>query len=126
MKKNTVLSVIFWGIVLVPTVLTAIAAYFKAFWLVGIAVVGIFLVLCLPRFRRRANLWMFIISFFTFMPINILLSIEIINLIFDYSSTFANLIRGFVFYMIFTSIEELVLAVVTRLIFRKQYELFLG
>ena len=90
-------------------------------WLIPISFVLLFLSVLLPCADRRENLWMFVLSIPTLLPINIRLLLRYRWYLFDYNE-FANAILGIVAMSMLLSAEELILQYVTRMIWKKQYQ----
>lgn len=110
---------------IVPTAFLVIS-YFKhsPVWIIGTALSLFVLVALLPFCHRRENLWMFIFVAIFGLPINIYLSKECTPLLFgDDSSIELFCYSALVFFVLF-SIEEIVFATITRIIWRRQYKLF--
>lgn len=123
--KHKFNSVKFLLSITIPTILSAIATYYTSVILLIITILGIFLMLKLPDFRHRENLWMFVIATFTTIPINIVL----VNMItrsdlFDYNNAATNVFCGFVIYAVLFAIEQITLGIITRIFYRRQYKLF--
>lgn len=83
-----------------------------------------FLMLKIPIFKHRENLWMFVIATFTTLPVNIFLIKAIGRSDFlDYNNILSDIFSGFVIYAVLFAVEQIILGVATRLIYRKQYKL---
>ncbi len=124
-KKNTFNSVKFLLLVTVPAILSAIATYYTSVILFTIIALGMLLILKIPVFKHRENLWMFVIATFTTIPINISL-VKMISeaSFFDYDIVATSVFAGFIIYAILFAIEQIVLGLITRIFYRKQYKLF--
>ncbi len=123
--KKKINSVIFSTSVIAPMFLSAIATRYSSIILCAITILVIFIMLKLPLFRYRENLWMFVISTFATIPLNIHL-IKLLSdfSLFEYNSKFTSVFGYFVIYAVIFSIEQITLGLITRLFFRKQYKLF--
>ena len=124
-KKKIINPVIFSASISAPMLLSAIATRYSSIILCAITILGIFIMLKLPLFRYRENLWMFVISTFATIPLNIHL-IKLLSdfSLFEYNSKFTSVFGYFVIYAVIFSIEQIALGLITRLFFRKQYKLF--
>lgn len=126
MKKNKIINpVIFSASISAPMLLSAIATRYSSIILCAITILGIFIMLKLPVFRYRENLWMFVIATFATIPLNIrLLKLLSDFSLFEYNSKFTSVFGYFVIYAVIFAIEQIALGIITRLFFRKQYKLF--
>lgn len=124
-KKKIINPVIFSASISAPMLLSAIATRYSSIILCAITILVIFIMLKLPLFRYRENLWMFVIATFATIPLNIhLLKLLSDFSLFEYNSKFASAFGYFVIYAIIFAIEQIALGIITRLFFRKQYKLF--
>ena len=79
-----------------------------------------------PLFKRRENLWMFVFVGLAGLPVNAVFSYNIVkDWLVDTSFSFTNFLFVITLCCIFFSIEEIVLGVITRIIWPKQYRLAL-
>lgn len=124
-NKNKFNSVKFLLFITTPTILSAVATYYTSVILLIITILGIFLMLKIPVFKHRENLWMFVISTFATIPVNIFL-VKMINAtsFFDYNNVATNAFCGFVIYAVLFDVEQIVLGLITRFFYRRQYKLF--
>lgn len=124
-KKNRIISTMFFMSIMIPTVLSSFATHYTSVILLIITTVIMFLILKIPIFKHRENLWMFVIATFATIPMNILL-VKIIgeSSFFDYDSVLSNVFSGFVIYAVLFAVEQIILGVATRLLYRRQYKLF--
>ena len=124
-KKKIINPVIFSASISAPMLLSAIATRYSSIILCAITMLGIFIMLKLPVFRYRENLWMFVIATFATIPVNIrLLKLLSDFSLFEYNSKFTSVFGYFVIYAVIFAIEQIALGIITRLFFRKQYKLF--
>lgn len=124
-KKNTLNSVKFLLLVTVPAILSAIATYYTSVILFILIAFGMLLLLNIPVFKHRENLWMFVIATFATIPINISLVMTISeSYFFDYDIVATSVFAGFIIYAILFAVEQIALGLITRIFYRKQYKLF--
>lgn len=109
----------------IPTALSAVAIHHASVVLLIITILGMFLMLKIPVFKHRENLWMFVISTFATIPINInLVRKASKSAIFDYNNITTSVFCGFVIYSILFAVEQIILGLTTRLFYGRQYKLF--
>lgn len=124
-KKNKINSLMFLALVATPTILSALATHYTSIVLLIVTIIGMLLILKIPIFKHRENLWMFVIATFTTIPINIILVKKIsTSFLFDYEGIITCIFRGFVIYAVLFAVEQLALGIIIRFFFRKQYKLF--
>ena len=76
-----------------------------------------------PAFRRYENVWMFVMVAFSSVPINICLLRMMAEWGVFYGNIFIlNILRGSLYYLILLSLEEVVMGVLTRWIWKQQEE----
>lgn len=78
----------------------------------------------IPGFRGRENLWMFIIVFVSSIPLNLYI-LRLMNeweLIFG-SMLILGILRCILYYIVILSVEEVIMGIFTRLIWKKQYRI---
>ena len=77
----------------------------------------------MPAFRHRENIGMFIMVAFSSIPVNLYIfqMIYYTDMLFD-SHLVLNIIRGVFYYIMLLSIEEIIMGVLTRGIWKKQYK----
>ena len=123
--KKKINPVVFSTFIVAPMLLSAIAARYSSIIVCAITILGIFVMLKLPLFKYRENLWMFVISTFATIPLNIRL-LKMLNdfSLFDYNIKITSVFGYFVIYSVIFAIEQIALGIITRLLFRKQYKLF--
>ena len=109
----------------VPTMFLVVS-YFKhsPVWIIGTVFSLFLLVTLLPFCHKRENLWMFIFVAVFGLPINIYLSKTYTPLVFGDDSKIALLFYSALVFFVLFSVEEIVFAAITRIIWRKQYKLF--
>lgn len=124
-NKNTFNSARFLLLITIPTTLSAVAIYHASIILLIITLLGMFLILKIPVFKHRENLWMFVISTFATIPINAFLVKRVSeSSLFDYNNIATSIFCGFVIYAILFAVEQIVLGLTTRFFYRSQYKLF--
>lgn len=103
----------------VITVLKKSVAMFVFFILVHFVILKI-----IPSFRHSENIGMFVIVAFSSIPINIYLFKLLVEmeLLFD-SFLVVNILRGVLCYIVLLSVEEVIMGVLTRWIWKKQYKI---
>lgn len=109
----------------IPTAFLVIS-YFKQspVWMIGTALSIFVLIATLPFCKRRESLWSFIFVAVFSIPTNIYLSKEYTPLILGDSSKIVLFFYSCLVFFVLFSVEELLFATVTRLIWRKQYKVF--
>ena len=114
----------FFASIIIPTTLSSFAAHYASVILLVITTIMMFLMLKIPVFKYRENLWMFVIATFATLPVNIFL-VKIIgqSAFFDYDNILSSIFSGFVIYAVLFAVEQIVLGVATRLLYRRQYKL---
>ena len=118
-------SMLVWS----PFAVAVISAYHRSFWLVMTTVILMFVVVgVLPVTRKRENLWLFVLCALCGIPINLFLIREYpvweIMTAGSENRVFRLLAMMEVF-LIYTSIEEVIVALVGRRIWKRQYALAL-
>ena len=112
-----------------PFLLAVIAAYYKSVWLVAVTVITMFIMVAVLSFtHKRENLWLFILCGICSIPINIFLVNEFLpwkKYIFHSYHGLSNILLMVGLTLICTSIEEILVALVGRISWKKQYDLML-
>lgn len=123
-KKNKMIPTMFFVSITIPTILSSFAACCSSISILIMTIITMFLMLKIPIFKHRENLWMFVIATFTTLPVNIFLIKAIGRSDFlDYNNILSDIFSGFVIYAVLFAVEQIILGVATRLIYRKQYKL---
>lgn len=105
----------------VIAVLTHSAILFAALLLSNFIIVG-----GVPDFKGHENVWMFIVVAISSIPLNIYILALINECGFLFGSMFLlGILRCISYYSILFSVEEVIMGVITRMIWRRQYKLFL-
>lgn len=126
MRKRNRLS----GLTVLPIVISIASAHYKMLWLIPVAVLSMFvLVGTLPFCRKRENLWMFVLTAFCSIPVNwfLLTNFEIWKNVL-YSGGENRILTKIViveYMMVLTGVEEIILGLLTRMLWRKQYKLYI-
>lgn len=110
----------------IPAILSLIAVMQRSIVLIAGAVVVQFLLLLLvPAFKGRESVWMFLFVAISSIPINayILIFMNEQGYLFDDSFFILGIFRTILYGSVLFSMEEIVIGVITRLIWKKQYEL---
>lgn len=81
-----------------------------------------FLLMLVPLFNGRENLWMFVTVALSAVPVNVklLLSLGEFGGVFFPSLLPFAILRGVLYYCILFAMEEIIMGVITRLIWKKQ------
>lgn len=112
-----------------PFLLAIISAYYKSIWLMAATVITMFIMVAvLPFTHKRENLWLFILCGICSIPINIFLVNDFLpwkKYIFHSYHGLSNILLMVGLTLICTSIEEILVALVGRIIWKKQYDLML-
>lgn len=110
---------------LVPMLFSIAFVLFKTVPLIVLTVVSLFVIVgAVPIFRKRENLWMFLLTAIIMIPINLYMIFAIVNL--DSLSScdlLCKILFGAVLYCVFFSVEEILFGFITRLIRKKQYKI---
>lgn len=126
MRKRNRLS----GLTVLPIVISIASAHYKMLWLIPVAVISMFvLVGTLPFCRKRENLWMFVLTAFCSISVNwfLLTNFEIWKNVL-YSGGENRILTKIViveYMMVLTGVEEIILGLLTRMLWRKQYKLYI-
>ena len=126
MRKRNRLS----GLTVLPIVISIASAHYKMLWLIPVAVLSMFvLVGTLPFCRKRENLWMFVLTAFCSIPVNwfLLTNFEIWKNVL-YSGGESCILTKIViveYMMVLTGVEEIILGLLTCMVWRKQYKLYI-
>lgn len=110
--------------VIIPMILSVLMIITNKIIFLPFVVISLFLIVGVcPLFKKRENLWMFILVAIAGLPGNIYFSYKIVfEGIFTFENIFLDIITFVVMIFIFFSVEEIVFAVITRLIWKRQYK----
>ncbi len=110
--------------VIVPLLFSVLSVIFKSYYLIVAAVISLFGIIgIMPVFKRHENLWMFVLSTIVFMPQNLMIVYYFIRE--DIYGFIMNELVGFLVFCSLFSVEQIVLGVVTRILWRRQCRLSL-
>ena len=108
----------------IPAALSCATVLKCSVWLLSLWVVAHFIIIgVVPTCKGRETVWMFTVVAFSSVPINIyiLLLMNKLGVLFG-SMPILGVLRCILYYAVLLSVEEIVMGVVTRLIWRKQYK----
>ena len=109
---------------MLPAAVPIVCAWTSLFrypaFLIPLSIVLLFLALLLPCADRRENLWMFVFSIPTLIPLTLRILYLMRDVLLD-SNGFVNALLCIFAFLVLMSAEELILQYVTRLIWKKQY-----
>ncbi len=109
----------------VPTIFSLLFIRSGSWKYLLLCVVSSFVIIgCLPLFKKRQNLYMFIFVAIVGLPINSWLSYTLVSEGFISSGfLIGDVVWGALLFFVFLSIEEIVFGVITRMIWKKQYKI---
>lgn len=117
------------GLLLLPMSTSILTVYYKALWLIPVVVILIFILIgTMPICRKNENLWMFVLTGFCSIPVNVFLLTKF-NVWMDYLYNGSGkihkiaLITGYT--IVLTGMEEIVLGVLTCVLWKKQCKLYI-
>ena len=117
------------GLIILPMATSILSAYYKALWLLPVVVILIFILIgTMPICRKNENLWMFVLTGFCSIPVNVFLLTKF-NVWMDYLYNGSGkihkiaLIIGYT--IVLTGMEEIILGVLTRVLWKKQCKLYI-
>ena len=108
----------------IPFVLSVVAVLKHSIAMFIIFILVHFIILkIIPAFKHCENIGMFVIVAFSSIPINVYIFKVLIDLelLFD-SFLVVNILRGVLYYIVLLSIEEIIMGILTRWIWKKQYK----
>lgn len=112
-----------------PFLLAVTSAHYKSIWLVFATVILMFIMVAmLPFTHKRENLWLFILCAICSIPINLFLLNEYPvwkEYLFSGKSGLLNTLSLIEMTLICTGVEEVIVALVGRKIWKRQYALML-
>lgn len=126
MRKGNRLS----GLAVLPIAISIISAHYKLLWLIPVVIISMFVFVgTMPFCRKRENLWMFVLTAFCSIPVNwfLLTNFEIWKNVL-YSGGENRILTKIViveYMMVLTGVEEIILGLLTRMLWRKQYKLYI-
>lgn len=109
----------------IPFVLSTVVALHPSFFLLPLLILAhLFVMKLVPAFRGRENLWMFLVVSVSSIPLNIAVLVFLNNQGFISGSFFLlGFTRCLMYYFVLLSVEEVVMGVITRMIWKKQNRL---
>lgn len=116
-------------LIVVPVFMALGSVYFKSIWLVVATVFSIFItVAVLPFCHKRENLWLFILYGICAIPINIFFLMkypELKDLICNLDTDITDCLSLLQFILIATGVEEVVISLIGRKLWKRQYALYI-
>ena len=109
---------------LIPFLLSLAFSLIHSVCFLVMLVLSLFVIIgAVPIFKKRENMWMFLLVAFTSIPTNIYVIYLTLSLeSFENYFSFMMVLWGILLYCILLSIEEIVFGLITRIIWRKQYK----
>lgn len=110
--------------VLIPLAVASLGAGLKSVALMALTIPVLFLLVkFLPFCRHRENLWMFTFTAISVIPINCYVIRKMDLLVYFNGSMVKCFLWSVLVFFILLAVEEIVLGLITRLIWRRQYKL---
>ena len=118
-----------FGLIILPMLTSILSVYYNALWLIPVVVILIFMLTgTMPICRKNENLWMFVLTGFCSIPINVFLLTKF-NVWMDYLYNGSGKVHMIVliigYTIVLTGMEELVLGLLTRVLWKKQCKLYI-
>lgn len=118
-----------FGLIILPMLTSILSVYYNALWLIPVVVILIFMLIgTMPICRKNENLWMFVLTGFCSIPINVFLLTKF-NVWMDYLYNGSGKVHMIVliigYTIVLTGMEELVLGLLTRVLWKKQCKLYI-
>lgn len=117
------------GLMVLPVVISFASARCRLLWLIPVAVIMMFvLVAALPFCRKHENLWVFVLTAVSSLPVNWLLLTKFdswTDYLYSGGGAISEKMVIIEYMMILMGVEEIILGLITRLIWRKQYKLYI-
>lgn len=112
----------------IPIALSWVTVHGKSVLLFILFVLAHFIIMgIVPAFRKRENVWMFILVAVTSIPINIFILLQLNRIDMLFNSLFVlGVLRCVLYYSVLFSIEEIIMGLITRLLWKKQYKINFG
>lgn len=110
-------------IILLPLALSVLTVMKHSLILFVLLIFLHFLILKLiPEMKHRENIGMFVMVAFSSIPINFEIFRVLANMgLFEDSYFFMNILRGTLYYIVLLSVEEVIMGLFTRFLWKKQY-----
>ena len=118
-----------FGLIILPMLTSILSVYYNALWLIPVVVILIFMLIgTMPICRKNENLWMFVLTGFCSIPINVFLLTKF-NVLMDYLYNGSGKVHMIVliigYTIVLAGMEELVLGLLTRVLWKKQCKLYI-
>lgn len=118
-----------FGLIILPMLTSILSVYYNALWLIPVVVILIFMLIgTMPICRKNENLWMFVLTGFCSIPINVFLLTKF-NVWMDYLYNGSGKVHMIVliigYTIVLAGMEELVLGLLTRVLWKKQCKLYI-
>lgn len=108
----------------IPMILSVLLIITNKIIFLPLLIISMFLIVGIcPLFKKRENVWMFIMVAISGIPGNIYFSYKIVaEDYFTFDNILLDIVSVFVLIFILLSVEEIVFGVITRFIWKKQYK----
>lgn len=110
----------------IPAALSITAVLKNSLLLFALVFLAHFIIIKItPAFKRRENVWMFVMVAISSIPLNLLILFYMndFGMLFD-SMFILGVFRCILYYAILFSMEQIIMGVLSRIICRRQYKLF--
>jgi hypothetical protein len=91
-------------------------------YLVAIIVLILLMVKMMPFTKSYENIWVFLLTFISFLPLSIKVAFFLEEILFNYNNNFVRVIWFVILGVIIISVEEIVMGIVARFIWKNQIE----
>ena len=109
----------------IPAVLSLITVLKHSVVLLVLMIISHFIIIkFVPVFKGKENVWMFVFVAISSIPINFYIMLLLNEWDLLFTSFFAlGVLRCILYYLVLFSMEEIIMGITTRVIWRKQYKL---
>lgn len=109
----------------IPAVLSLITVLKHSVVLLVLLIISHFIIIkFVPVFKGKENVWMFVFVAISSIPINFYIMLLLNEWDLLFTSFFAlGVLRCILYYLVLFSMEEIIMGITTRVIWRKQYKL---
>jgi len=109
----------------IPAVLSLITVLKHSVVLLVLLIISHFIIIkFVPVFKGKENVWMFVFVAISSIPINFYIMLLLNKWDLLFTSFFAlGVLRCILYYLVLFSMEEIIMGITTRVIWRKQYKL---
>lgn len=109
----------------IPAVLSLITVLKHSVVLLVLLIISHFIIIkFVPVFKEKENVWMFVFVAISSIPINFYIMLLLNEWDLLFTSFFAlGVLRCILYYLVLFSMEEIIMGITTRVIWRKQYKL---